>query len=233
MIYRHKNSKKAILDTWISWCCEVVEYLLSSISLKNYKEDYFMIFDVIKNLFKKDENTEQIEYLGVDKDGNKIYEGYYHEFKGIPWVFNKTTYTRDEFLKAFYECLEEHNVNRDNLPPLVEPEILVSYEAWIESKSQLHPNEYLYEDDELEEYDKEDGMWQVEIYARLKADNGQYFTTEELLFKLHNLLANKELGDHVFFENLAYDDHEFEADDAEDVDDDDEGTPVFVVWLGS
>ena len=24
----------------------------------------------------------------------------------------------------------------DNLPPLVEPEILVSYEAWIESKSQ-------------------------------------------------------------------------------------------------
>ena len=29
-----------------------------------------MIFDVIKNLFKKDENTEQIEYLGTDKDGN-------------------------------------------------------------------------------------------------------------------------------------------------------------------
>ncbi len=25
-----------------------------------------MIFDVIKNLFKKDENTEQIEYLGTD-----------------------------------------------------------------------------------------------------------------------------------------------------------------------
>ena len=192
-----------------------------------------MIFDAIKKLFNKDENTEQIEYLGTDKDGNKIYEGYYHEFKGIPWVFNKTTYTRDEFLKAFYECLEEHNVIRDNLPPLVEPEILVSYEAWIESKSQLHPNEYLYEDDELEEYDKEDGMWQVEIYARLKADNGQYFTTEELLFKLHNLMANKELGDHVFFENLAYDDHEFDGDDIDEIDDDDEGTPVFVVWLGS
>ena len=187
----------------------------------------------LKKLFNKDENTEQIEYLGTDKDGNKIYEGYYHEFKGIPWVFNKTTYTREEFDKAFYECLEEHNVNPDTLPPLVEPEILVSYEAWIESKSQLHPNEYLYEDDELEEYDKEDGMWQVEIYARFKADNGQYFTTEELLFKLHNLMANKELGDHVFFENLAYDDHEFDADDADDVSDDDEGTPVFVVWLGS
>ncbi len=55
-----------------------------------------MIFNAIKNLFNKDENAEQIEYLGTDKDGNKIYEGYYHEFKGIPWVFNKTTYTREE-----------------------------------------------------------------------------------------------------------------------------------------
>ena len=29
-----------------------------------------MIFDAIKKLFNKDENTEQIEYLGTDKDGN-------------------------------------------------------------------------------------------------------------------------------------------------------------------
>lgn len=192
-----------------------------------------MIFDMIKNLFNKNENTEKIEYLGVDKDGNKIYEGYYHEFKGIPWGFNKTTYTREEFVKEFYTCLEEHKVNPDNLPPLVEPEIFVSYEAWIESKCQLHANEHLYEVDELLEDDKEDDMWQVEIYARLKADNGQYFTTEELLFKIHNLMANKELGDHVFFENLVYDDHEFEADEIEDIDDNDEGIPVFVVWLGS
>ena len=192
-----------------------------------------MIFEMIKNLFNKNENTEKIEYLGVDKDGNKIYEGYYHEFKGIPWGFNKTTYTREEFVKEFYTCLEEHKVNPDNLPPLVEPEIFVSYEAWIESKIQLHPNEHLYEVDELLEDDKEDDMWQVEIYARLKADNGQYFTTEELLFKIHNLMANKELGDHVFFENLVYDDHEFEADEIEDIDDNDEGIPVFVVWLGS
>ena len=192
-----------------------------------------MIFEMIKNLFNKNENTEKIEYLGVDKDGNKIYEGYYHEFKGIPWVFNKTTYTREEFDKEFYTCLEEHKVNPDNLPPLVEPEIFVSYEAWIESKCQLHANEHLYEVDELLEDDKEDDMWQVEIYARLKADNGQYFTTEELLFKIHNLMANKELGDHVFFENLVYDDHEFEADEIEDIDDNDEGIPVFVVWLGS
>ena len=189
-----------------------------------------MIFNAIKKLFNKDENTEQIEYLGTDKDGNKIYEGYYHEFKGIPWVFNKTTYTREEFDKAFYECLEEHNVNPDTLPPLVEPEILVSYEAWIESKSQLHANEYLYEDDELEEYDKEDGMWQVEIMAHLVADNGTYFTREELLFKLHNLMANKELGDHVFFEGIEYEGHECEGYGLIDNED---GIPVFYIVCGS
>ena len=60
-----------------------------------------MIFDVIKNLFKKDENTEQIEYIGVDKDGNKIYEGYYHEFKGIPWVFNKPLILEKSSIRRF------------------------------------------------------------------------------------------------------------------------------------
>jgi len=35
--------------------------------LKDYKEDYIMIFEMIKNLFNKNENTEKIEYLGVDK----------------------------------------------------------------------------------------------------------------------------------------------------------------------
>ena len=188
-----------------------------------------MIFNAIKNLFNKDENTEEIEYLGVDKDGNKIYEGYYHEFKGIPWVFNKTTYTKEEFLKAFYECLEEHNVNRDNLPPLVEPEILVSYEAWIESEDQLFDNERV-TDEELLEEDKEDGMWQVEIMAHLVADNDTYFTREELLFKLHNLMANKELGDHVFFEGIEYEGHECEGYGLIDNED---GIPVFYIVCGS
>lgn len=60
-----------------------------------------MIFDAIKKLFNKDENTEQIEYLGTDKDGNKIYEGYYHEFKGIPWVSIKLPILEKSFLRSF------------------------------------------------------------------------------------------------------------------------------------
>ena len=88
-----------------------------------------------------------------------------------------------------------------NLTYQKEPEILVTYEAWIESVNQLFSNERV-TDEELLEDDKEDGMWQVEIMAHLIADNGTYFAREELLFKLHNLMANKELGDHVFLKVL-------------------------------
>ena len=66
-------------------------------------------------MVNKDENTEQVDYLMIE------FEGITLGFK--TWVL-KTTYTREEFAKEFYTCLEEHKVNPDNLPPLVEPEIL-------------------------------------------------------------------------------------------------------------
>ena len=112
---------------------------------------------------------------------------------------------------------------------LEEPEILVTYEAWIESEDQLFDNERV-TDKELLEDDKEDGMWQVEIMAHLVADNGTYFTREELLFKLHNLMANKELGDHVFFEGIEYEGHECEGYGLIDNED---GIPVFYTCCGS
>ena len=112
---------------------------------------------------------------------------------------------------------------------LEEPEILVTYEAWIESVDQLFDNERV-TDEELFEADKEDGMWQVEIMAHLVADNGTYFTREELLFKLHNLMANKELGDHVFFEGIEYEGHECEGYGLIDNED---GIPVFYTCCGS
>jgi len=112
---------------------------------------------------------------------------------------------------------------------LEEPEILVTYEAWIESVDQLFNNERV-TDEELLEDDKEDGMWQVEIMAHLVADNGTYFTREELLFKLHNLMANKELGDHVFFEGIEYEGHECEGYGLIDNED---GIPVFYTCCGS
>ena len=107
--------------------------------------------------------------------------------------------------------------------------LLLTYEAWIESEDQLFDNERV-TDEELLEEDKEDGMWQVEIMAHLVADNGTYFTREELLFKLHNLMANKELGDHVFFEGIEYEGHECEGYGLIDNED---GIPVFYTCCGS
>ena len=51
---------------------------------------------------------------------------------------------------------------------------------------------------------------------------------EELLFKLHNLMANKELGDHVFFEGIEYEGHECEGYGLIDNED---GIPVFYTCL--
>ena len=113
---------------------------------------------------------------------------------------------------------------------LEEPEILVIYEAWIRSPVQLHDNERLNEEDDLKEENKDNDMWQVEIMAHLKADNGKAFTLQELIFKLQNLMADKELGDHVFLEGMEYEGHECEGNGLIDNPD---GIPVFYVCCGS
>jgi len=83
------------------------------------------------------------------------------------------------------------------------PEMQIQYMAWVKGPKDLLENETLIEDDEDvfdDEDNAEDGEFQVEILAKLKADNGENFTALEFLMKAHNQQANKELGDHVFFE---------------------------------
>lgn len=81
------------------------------------------------------------------------------------------------------------------------PQVKILYEAWINGQEDLLPNEILIED-EQGAFEMEDGMYQVEILATLDADNGKEFTAVEFLMKVHNQLANKELGDHIFFEGV-------------------------------
>lgn len=95
---------------------------------------------------------------------------------------------------------------------------------------QLHDNERLNEEDDLKEENKDNDMWQVEIMAHLKADNGKAFTLQELIFKLQNLMADKELGDHVFLEGMEYEGHECEGNGLIN---DPDGIPVFYVCCGS
>ena len=189
-----------------------------------------MIFETIKNLFDKKNSKETTEDKQIE-DVNEYEEDNYPTYDTVHWIFNKHTYSRDEFSKEYNKIVEKYvdDDQADDDDRLEEPEILVTYEAWIESKDQLFDNERV-TDEELFEEDKEDGMWQVEIMAHLVADNGTYFTREELLFKLHNLMANKELGDHVFFEGIEYEGHECEGYGLIDNED---GIPVFYIVCGS
>ena len=224
-----KMAKESHLDKQLGWCCEVVKYLLTQIKPKDYKEDYPVIFDTIENLF--DKKNSKITTEGKDiEDVNEYEEDNYPTYDVVHWVFNKQTYSREEFSKEYNENVKKYvDDEADDDDRLEEPEILVTYEAWIESEDQLFDNERV-TDEELLEEDKEDGMWQVEIMAHLVADNGTYFTREELLFKLHNLMANKELGDHVFFEGIEYEGHECEGYGLIDNED---GIPVFFIVCGS
>ena len=225
-----KMTKEDHLDKQLGWCCEVVTYLLTQIKPKEYETDYPVIFETIENFYDKKNSIDTAE--GKDSaDVNEYEELNYPTYDEVYWVFNKLTYSRDEFSKEYNKVVKNYvdNNQADNDDILDEPEILVTYEAWIESVDQLFDNERI-TDEELLEDDKEDGMWQVEIMAHLVADNGTYFTREELLFKLHNLMANKELGDHVFFEGIEYEGHECEGYGLIDNED---GIPVFYICCGS
>ena len=81
------------------------------------------------------------------------------------------------------------------------PELEIQYMAWVKAATDLLENESLIESDKdvFDEESEEEGH-QVEILARLKAENGKNFSALEFLMKTHNQMWNKELGDHVFFE---------------------------------
>ena len=225
-----KMTKEDHLDKQLVWCCEVVKYLLTQIKPKEYKADYPVIFETIESFANKKNGKDTTEHKNIE-DINEYEEVNYPTYDEVHWVFNKHTYSREEFSKEYNKAVEKYvdEDKADNDDILAEPEILVTYEAWIESVDQLFDNERV-SDEELLEDDKEDGMWQVEIMAHLVADNGTYFTREELLFKLHNLMANKELGDHVFFEGIEYEGHECEGYGLIDNED---GIPVFYTCCGS
>ena len=123
----------------------------------------------------------------------------------VMWTFSKKIYeSTEEFdkdIKEYYDRMREY-VDREWKPDEIavkQSEIYVDYEAWIKGKEDLLENETTDEEELSEEY-AEDGYFQVDVRALLKADNGKYFTNLELMTKVHNQQANKELGDHVFYE---------------------------------
>jgi len=124
------------------------------------------------------------------------------------WSFSSKEFSNpEEFNQAVVEYQKDIRETAEDWKPeeivFDIPELQIHYEAWIEKPSDLLENEVLIDDDKnvFEEY-PEDKEHQVEILAKLKADNGKNFTALEILMKIHNLQVNKELGDHVFFEGI-------------------------------
>lgn len=126
----------------------------------------------------------------------------------IAWSFSSKIYTDAEafnqdvvqYQKDIYATAEGWNPNEVVLDA---PEVQIQYEAWIMKPTDLLENDHLTSDDEnIFDKEPEDEGYQVEIMAKLKAANGKNFTALEFLMKAHNQQANKELGDHVFFEGI-------------------------------
>ena len=124
----------------------------------------------------------------------------------IIWQFTPNEYVSNEaFTKDIIDYIED---NRENWVPnkiaLKASRVHIVYEAFITGLEQLRINENVLDMSTLDEECRIDGVFQTDIQAYLTADNGKYFTNVELLRKIHNQLAYKDLGNNESFEGLEY-----------------------------
>lgn len=124
----------------------------------------------------------------------------------IIWQFTPNEYVSNEaFTKDIIDYIED---NRENWVPnkiaLKASRVHIVYEAFIMGPEQLRINETVLDMSTLDEECRIDGVFQTDIKAYLTADNGKYFTNVELLRKIHNQLAYKDLGNNESFEGLEY-----------------------------
>ena len=140
----------------------------------------------------------------------------------IIWQFTPNEYVSNEaFTKDIIDYIED---NRENWVPnriaVKTSSLNIVYEAFITGIEQLRSNETVLDMSTLDEDCRIDGVFQTDIKAHLIADNGKYFTNVELLRKIHNQLAFKDLGGNEFLEGLEY----VDADGS---------TPVYRLMTGS
>ncbi|WP_118953214.1 hypothetical protein [Taibaiella helva] len=137
----------------------------------------------------------------------------------IAWAFKRKAYVNeqafDQEIAAYQSAILKERA-RWNASQVVIPAaaIDVCYEAWIKGKEDLRPNETLLDEEEAFDEDNGDnGFYQVEVCARLKAANDVHFTALDLMYQLQQQTNNKELGDHIFFEGLTLSQEEsFQSD---------------------
>ena len=124
----------------------------------------------------------------------------------VYWAFSNQEYvSNDAFTLDIINYIEDNEANwNPNGIAINSRKVCIVYEAFITGVEQLRSNETVIDMSYLDEECRIDGVFQTDIKVYLTADNGKYFTNVELLRKIHNQLAYKDLGNNEFLEGLEY-----------------------------
>ena len=159
-----------------------------------------VVFYIIKKPLLKRETRKLVEEKLADTPStDDVLTSVYWEFSNQEYMSN------DAFTLDIINYIEDNKANwNPNGIAINSRKVCIVYEAFIMGIEQLRSNETVIDMSYLDEECRIDGVFQTDIKAYLTADNGKYFTNVELLRKIHNQLAYKDLGNNEFLEGLEY-----------------------------
>ena len=159
-----------------------------------------VVFYIIKKPLLKRETRKLVEKKLADTPStDDVLTSVYWEFSNQEYMSN------DAFTLDIINYIEDNKANwNPNGIAINSRKVCIVYEAFITGIEQLRSNETIIDMSYLDEECRIDGVFQTDIKACLTADNGKYFTNVELLRKIHNQLAYKDLGNNEFLEGLEY-----------------------------
>ena len=159
-----------------------------------------VVFYIIKKPLLKRETRKLVEKKLADTPSTDDI------LTSVYWAFSNQEYvSNDAFTLDIINYIEDNKANwNPNGIAINSRKVCIVYEAFITGIEQLRSNETVIDMSYLDEECRIDGVFQTDIKVYLTADNGKYFTNVELLRKIHNQLAYKDLGNNESFEGLEY-----------------------------
>ena len=159
-----------------------------------------VVFYIIKKPLLKRETRKLVEKKLADTPSTD------DVLTSVYWAFSNQEYvSNDAFTLDIINYIEDNKANwNPNGIAINSRKVCIVYEAFITGVEQLRSNETVIDMSYLDEECRIDGVFQTDIKVYLTADNGKYFTNVELLRKIHNQLAYKDLGNNESFEGLEY-----------------------------
>ena len=159
-----------------------------------------VVFCIIKKPLLKRETRKLVEKKLADTPSTD------DVLTSVYWAFSNQEYvSNDAFTLDIINYIEDNKANWNPKGIAINSrKVCIVYEAFITGIEQLRSNETVIDMSYLDEECRIDGVFQTDIKVYLTADNGKYFTNVELLRKIHNQLAYKDLGNNESFEGLEY-----------------------------